>query len=845
MLIYSVGAWTNNAYFDLSNDHLGMNESLGGVITSLDYNNLSVLKNGTITTAQGSTNHYQYLKFNSSWPSPRLVYEADDNDVVADFIKIRDTDFIFQYDVEFDSGLRSEVSNAELTDLRGKYINILGSDYYFADTSLPVGNVDLTLYLLECMENATLTNGSNNNLTLCDGVDYQVDILAIDTNTPFTTNISFNGESTNLSEGESDVIGAGSLLYVGVWNITNTSVTYYLGLNMTEIRDSDVTDGAYDAGFLSVGSETIDGASIKIGGYNTSSTIFRLNNISYRLDSDDDYHIGVGNGFRGEFSEPEAMITTHWDLMYHGLNYPDFTDSTYYIPINVYHTSDNASYYINFTNVNGDNVSFPYVDNSNTSNQGFKYGTHNNSLHFFEGYINITSCNMSCVFNIEQGDYFIISNQSDLFNPYTISTVLRYESINTTNSNITFTDLADGSTIIVSYVASSVENVTGTGGLVVNGMSHNVTIENSSTYAIAVDMNYDLDINTSDEVRITVNGGGILGLGNQSNITSSNNITLSLTTLSTHFEEYTNNETSNVTITRNDATNTVDFDISNFGLPSGLLAMYEPGTGSNSERGMTMYGALFNHTGVNLTSTLVIYYPLNQVFGNASIQESVGISMTLSASSATVSVGTFNFTVNVTSNYFNTCDYAIFNSSDSSVVWNSSSCTQDFTQNFDALYLPVGNWTIRVNATDTFGYSTQANTTLDSLVAIVPNISGSSSATGTIGGGDVVFTFDIITKGYPYIKFFMNLTSGANTYDVSYASIGINNSVRKDVSGYPSYAGAEALTLPAISSAPGYAGVTSGIYQYSATTLRLTPYSGMSAGTYTGSYGWGLFDSSS
>ena len=331
-------------------------------------------------------------------------------------------------------------------------------------------------------------------------------------------------------------------------------------------------------------------------------------------------------------------------------------------------------------------------------------------------------------------------------------------------------------------------------------------------------------------------GGGILDLGNQSNISWASNVTVVLSTLSNEFEELSANETTEIYFAGNDSTSTIDLTVSS--------GTYEPGANPNTEQGMTLYGALLNLTDVNLTSNLLIYYPLSQVFGNASIEGNLAPNLTLSTSSASVGSENFNFTVNINTSYFSKCAYRIVNTTNSSMAWNYSTGTQSFTRNFDSIYLPVGAWAVIVNTTDSFGNFESTNTTITSVSAIEASIIGSASGSGTIGGSDITFDFNIIAKGYPFVKFYMNLTSGSNTYNAINAKIGNSTSNQVNISGSPDYSNAQNFNVTSITGAslPDYALISSGIY-YQNLTLYITPYSGMSAGTYTGPYGWGLFDS--
>jgi len=206
-----------------------------------------------------------------------------------------------------------------------------------------------------------------------------------------------------------------------------------------------------------------------------------------------------------------------------------------------------------------------------------------------------------------------------------------------------------------------------------------------------------------------------------------------------------------------------------------------------------------------------------------------------------------NFKVNGTATdwYFSSGTYRIVNASDSSVVWASGSLDstgKNFSATYDAIYLPIGTWNITVNCTDQFGNNYSNISQLSSIYAIQPTINGESTASGTIGGDSITFEFNIITKGYNHTKFFMNLTNGAITFDSAFAHIGNDTNNLKNISGSIDYSMAETYNLTAINagSVPSYALVSNGIFSENL-TLYITPYEGLSAGTFTGNYGWGLF----
>ncbi len=237
---------------------------------------------------------------------------------------------------------------------------------------------------------------------------------------------------------------------------------------------------------------------------------------------------------------------------------------------------------------------------------------------------------------------------------------------------------------------------------------------------------------------------------------------------------------------------------------------------------------------------------LNDSFANGSSTSCQYPSVALFRSLSSISAQNFTANGSVTDPYFSSCTYRIANSTNASMVWanGSFSSNGNFSVDYEGVYLPVGTWNLSATCYDSYNHNYTNSSLINSVTAILPTISGSATKSGTIGGSNIQFAFNIIAKGYPYIKFYMNLTSGAHTYDTSFASIGNSSSNTVNISGSPTYSGAQTFNLSTIPAAdlPSYAMILQGIYA-DTVYLYITPYSGLSAGTYSGGYGWGLFDS--
>ncbi len=222
-------------------------------------------------------------------------------------------------------------------------------------------------------------------------------------------------------------------------------------------------------------------------------------------------------------------------------------------------------------------------------------------------------------------------------------------------------------------------------------------------------------------------------------------------------------------------------------------------------------------------------------------------SLTISATSTPIYAGTFWWNVSVSTDTA-TLNYTISNAT---ATWTNGTVTNTtlnasgwlLNRSYDGLFLPAGTWTLNVTVADQYGNARSSNLSLDSEAAIRSSLTSSASQSATIGGLAIGFTFNVTTKGAgSVVKAFLNLTDGALTFNSHYARL-VGTSQNATVSSSGSYAGAGNVTLPAISSWPSYVALNlsqAGLYN-DALTLSLTPYEGLSAGTYSGSYGFGVF----
>ncbi|VVB61702.1 Uncharacterised protein [uncultured archaeon] len=281
----------------------------------------------------------------------------------------------------------------------------------------------------------------------------------------------------------------------------------------------------------------------------------------------------------------------------------------------------------------------------------------------------------------------------------------------------------------------------------------------------------------------------------------------------------------------------------------------------NVSQGNAVYNVSWNTAGLNLANISIFVNATdgtnwaNGTSGSTFVVDSIAPQFSaISVNSNSVYAGNFNFSVTITGLYFASASYSIYNATNSSIIWtnNATATTANGTFSsiaFDGIYLPVGNWTINVSATDLAGNlnSTAANITSYAAIRAPSAYDSQAQAPGTIGSGTPgIYNFTIYAKGYQYTRMYLNLTSGSNKFATSNNT---NNAYLYNGTGSAAiddngaYSNAATLMVSGISAGalPGYAtgGITAGIYKQ-ALQIYLYPYSGLSAGTYSGNFGFAL-----
>ncbi len=544
-------------------DLLELNESIGDVRETITEVELDGLRGGIVTTNAGTTEFNQYLRFkelnntaNTLTYAPKVVFSENDAPVkeVGDWLKVLEgagaTQAFFEYELEFEDGLESDIVSNKLDDLRDEEIVMLGTTYTVVDTKVDVNSDSVKLEMLGGAEYAIMEEGETRTFTI-DGREYEVEILIIEDVSPPTVTLKINGEVTDqLVDGETEILRDGTL--IGVSDIvlneageagSGDIVELYIGATKLEFEDSNYADGEGGAnlGFandVKIDEETIEDAWVQIKASELSTTELEIFSIKYRLVADAlpgsrDIYVPPGHGIREYLDEPQGMLGLNWDVRYEGLD--DVGVSLVKLD-----PAGDDEYNLEFENNQGLVYKFPYISNENGV---FKFGDDNDDLVFVEGNFSTPSATAhnysmpitgrdgfftgykeGIVPNVGLLDYFVLSDSGDSaggdsqFDDTATSHVVRYNSIDTSQRQLQFDDEATGSKKFV-YETTALAGAVGKAELVFGGNTYSAYIANATTSGpgtgtdnpLFIDQNKDGRIDR-DKAFLTVNGGGVIDL---------------------------------------------------------------------------------------------------------------------------------------------------------------------------------------------------------------------------------------------------------------------------------------------------------------------------------------------
>jgi hypothetical protein len=598
----------DSAEFKTGSDILAIGEELGAVKTTFTSTDLDALKSGVLDTGGGSTPVKQYLRFGDV--NAYVDFTENDDDVTGDYLYFPDgdTDYMFEYHLEFTEGADSEVDATDdnLPDLEGEVLTILGAPFTIVDSSVDGAEIMLTMLGGEVAD--TLRDGETKTYTI-GGKDYEVTAVFISSDDQ-TAKLRVNGVlSDELGEGDTDVLEGE--VTIGVQDILTNQregiVEFYLGANKLKMTDTDFTDSVYEEdATIKVGTESVDNADLIIKATNGTDEL-TLNYIKYRVIPPTEIWVPAGKGLKEFLVDEEAdnaLLVNTWDITYAGLMKTGVSN------IELKAVSDDA-YKLVFKNINGDAYSVPLFS---TEGANFKWGDEDDDFIFTEAATvadpTTTGATEAQTF-IPEDSYFLVSDDTDM-DDNTVVNVLRYESVRSTDNKVVFRDLA-GDTMEVAY-----DEDNGQGELIVGGQSHYFWL-NSTDDELAMDLdgsgaaNTSLALSSADVVDITIYGGGKIDLGVQNYTTGNLNVltagvdmNLNISTQIDNFDEQPieNSSWKLVTVSENAAFDEVTLSVDD---------LTEWSENDDYDVGMDSYGVYYKlFTPSSGPEELMVEYPLAQ-----------------------------------------------------------------------------------------------------------------------------------------------------------------------------------------------------------------------------------------
>jgi len=459
--------------------------------------------------------------------------------------------------------------------LEDEVVNILGKPYAVIMAKID-SNDGVTLDLISGEIHDLIAEGETKTYKI-GGTTYKTTVSIV-SDAEQTAKLTINGETTDeLKEGEIDILKDGS--QVGIQEIITTEaeengkdlVEIYIGASKIKFRDGNSADNNFERS-VDINQRNIEGGKVRIKGIRVGDT-YTLNTITYRYEASDEIYLKAGERLSDYIGS--VMLTGNWDIEYEGLE--DVQTS-----VIEFDSSGDDGYKLRFESVNGKEYNIELLNNDGN----FKYGDKDQDLIYIEG-------SSSTDFIIEENDFIVVS-RSNTDDGRT--NILKYEGIGT--NSITFDD-ESGSTITAPFSTSSTAGVLGEGSFSVSGDTFNFFISNTSGNPIAVDLNGNGGF--GDETNIVTRGGGILDLGGS--LSPSSPLTMTLTTLRKNMEGGRNDEVIDIRFTSN-AVLTVD-------VPS-QSAISLNKVDSETDMGLTEYGALFILEDAGNNKDLLIEYPHDQ-----------------------------------------------------------------------------------------------------------------------------------------------------------------------------------------------------------------------------------------
>ncbi|MBW3004355.1 hypothetical protein KY310_00795 [Candidatus Woesearchaeota archaeon] len=451
-----------------------------GTLTKED--KAQLLQDSTLLeTGSNAVTVAQTLDFGTLTP----MFAKDNLGNLGVFLYAGHDDVLYTMNWAFQDGFTSSIdSNGNMVELLQQNLNIGGKHYRVTKARTQADEVQLEL--MTGKVTATLNVGDSMTMGV-DGVDYDITLIGTTDNGNGTYRAKWqvNGEITqDLRIGDLDILVNGQ--FIGTADAGNGNATFSIGAHKISITDESVSDDAFSGSVKGNGvlgefwqdsdarariKATVNGSEITINSLAyqllansvTDTDIFvpATERLSDHLDNPGANLVEVGfDGLRTKKDDGSGNLVNR---VYSSM---DFTYAS---------TATDSSYTLTFTNkenITYNNVNF--IENVGTSATD----------RVLEQKLVMTEGTSSDDKTIIAGTQFVLSGTNDFTH------ILRYDSIDTGNRRLNFTDLGTGTR------SATYDENTGEANLIVGGVTYKAFVD-VNTGNIAVDLNGDGTIDGS------------------------------------------------------------------------------------------------------------------------------------------------------------------------------------------------------------------------------------------------------------------------------------------------------------------------------------------------------------
>jgi hypothetical protein len=432
--------------------------SIKSVLTGSD---ADFLKGGTYYLTSGTSGAYrEYLYLGSTAAgttgNQAVKFDTPSGETAPSlYLDVPNSQIFYEYLMAFPTSITFGSTATDNTGLIGSTIKFMGKDFAISDATV-AGSVITSMTMLGGGTPISVETGGSKTVSV-GGKDYVITLTSVAAEniggqTYYSAIGDVNGEAFQLRSGQTRTLSDGT---------TIGSTKVFAPIVAGQSGYATLTLGGAKYVLPSSGSVTKDGVAITGLTSTIVSASLRLSSIAL------DYTPNTAKAYKAgdKFTD---VFAAAFDIKFNSLT-TAFDDTVFRQTIQ--YSSSGPNVRLTYTNADGENEAIDIFYNSaGTMTQG-RTST-----------IDVVTDEYN-VIDADDGDYFLLSSGG-------FSHLLQFTSMDTTNAQMTFTDVGTGQSSTISYSAIVRPNAT----LIMDGFSYGVHISSASGKTIQVDLNRDSDV---------------------------------------------------------------------------------------------------------------------------------------------------------------------------------------------------------------------------------------------------------------------------------------------------------------------------------------------------------------